>query len=144
MVRFLGLSGSCAVLATFLLLVAGCATERAHAAPAGQARSQRPRPAPAATGKVKRADFLTGVTCLPTGTCVAVGWYYYGATGPSLTLAMRWNGRAWLAEPAPSHGHDSQLDDVSCAMAASCLAAGTPAARRAPARSTALSTRPVR
>ncbi len=46
---------------------------------------------------------------------------------PTLTLAMRWNGRAWLAEPAPSHGHDSQLDDVSCATATSCLAVGTPA-----------------
>jgi hypothetical protein len=26
---------------------------------------------------------LTGVTCLPAGTCGAAGWYYYGATGPS-------------------------------------------------------------
>jgi hypothetical protein len=81
-----------------MILTAGCTAGHAHAAPAGQSRPPRPRPALAATGKVKRADFLTGVTCLPTGTCVAVGWYYYGATGPTLTLAMRWNGRAWLAE----------------------------------------------
>ena len=127
MVRFLGSGRSHAVLAVLMILVAGCATGRAPAAPAGQPRSPRPHPAPTATGKVKRVDFLTGVTCLPTGTCVAVGWYYYGATGPTLTLAMRWNGRAWLAEPTPSHGHDSQLDDVSCAATASCLAVGTPA-----------------
>jgi hypothetical protein len=124
MVRFLGSGRSCAVLAILMTLAAGCGTGRAHAAPAGQPRSPRPHPAPSATGIVKRADSLTGVACLPAGTCVAVGWYYYGATGPSLTLAIRWNGRAWLAVPAPSHGHDSQLDDVSCATATSCLADG--------------------
>lgn len=95
--------------------------------PGGQPRAPRPRPAPSATGIVKHAGFLTGVTCLPAGTCVAVGWYYYGATGPSLPLAIRWNGRAWLAEPAPSRGHHSQLDGVSCAAATSRLAVGTPA-----------------
>ena len=127
MVRFLGSGRSCAVLGILMILAAGCGTGRAHAAPAGQPRSPRPRPAPSATGVVKQADSLTGVACLPAGTCVAVGWYYYGATGPSLTLAMRWNGRAWLTEPAPSHGQHSQLDGVSCATATSCLAVGTPA-----------------
>src|SRR5262249_40231950 len=63
----------------------------------------------------------------PAGRCVAVGWYYYGARGPSLTMAIRWNGRAWLATPALSRGHRSQLDGVSCATATSCLAMGTPA-----------------
>ena len=125
MVRLRGSGRVCAVLAVLILVATGCGTARAHAAPAGQPRSPRPRPAPSATGKVKRADFLTGVTCLPTGTCVAVGWYYYGATGPTLTLAIRWNGRAWLAEPAPGHGHGGQLDGVSCATAVSCLAVGT-------------------
>ena len=127
MVRFLGSGRSCAVLAILMILVAGCATGRAHAAPAGQPRSTRPRTAPSATGIVKHGGFLTGVTCLPAGTCVAVGWYYYGATGPSLTQAIRWNGRAWLAMPTPSRGHHSQLDGVSCAAATSCLAVGTPA-----------------
>src|SRR6185437_1021639 len=127
MVRFLSSGRSCAVLAILMTLAAGCGTGRAHAAPAGQPRSPRPHPAPSATGIVKRADFLTGVACLPTDTCVAVGWYYYGGTDPMRTLAIRWNGRAWLAVPAPSRGHDSQLDDVSCATATSCLAVGTPA-----------------
>jgi hypothetical protein len=70
---------------------------------------------------------LTGVTCLPAGTCVAVGWYYYGATGPTLTQAIRWNGRAWLATPTPSRGQHSQLGGVSCAATTFCLAVGTPA-----------------
>jgi len=127
MVRFLGSGRSCAVLAILMILAAGCGTGRAHATPAGQPRATRPHPAPSATGIVKHADFLTGVTCPPAGTCVAVGWYYYGATGPSLTMAIRWNGRAWLATPTPSRGHHSQLDGVSCATATSCLAVGTPA-----------------
>jgi hypothetical protein len=103
MVRFPGSGRPCAVLAILMILAAGCGTGRAHATPAGQPRSQRPHPAPSATGTVKRGDFLTGVTCQPAGTCVAVGWYYYyGATGPSLTQAIRWNGRAWLAMPIPA------------------------------------------
>jgi hypothetical protein len=73
---------------------------------------------------VKRADFLTGVSCLPVGTCVAVGWYYYGTVGPTLTLAVRWTGRAWLPVPAPGRGREDLLDSVSCATASSCLAAG--------------------
>ncbi len=60
MVRFLGSGRSPAVLAILMILVAGCATGRAPAAPAGQPWSPRPDPAPAVTGKVKRADFLTG------------------------------------------------------------------------------------
>src|SRR5215472_10040189 len=127
MVRFLGSGRSYAVLAILMVLTAGCGTGRAYAAPAGQPRSPRPRPAPSATGIVKHGDFLTGVSCLPAGTCVAVGWYYYGSTGPSLTQVIRWNGRAWLAMPTPSRGHRSQLDGVSCATATSCLAVGTPA-----------------
>jgi len=49
------------------------------------------------------------------------------AAGPGRTLAARWNGRAWLAEPAPSQGHNSRLDGVSCASAAWCVAVGAPA-----------------
>ncbi len=126
MVGFLGNRKSCPLaVSAILLLVAGCATGLSHGAHAGTSGS--PRASPSATGYVKRADFLTGEACVSARMCVAVGWYYYGAAGPSLTLATRWNGRAWLAEPTPSRGHDSQLGGVSCASASSCLAAGVPA-----------------
>jgi hypothetical protein len=75
---------------------------------------------------VKRADFLNAVTCTSTRACVAVGSYYYGGP-PSLTLAARWDGRAWLTEPTSSNGRDSHLSGVSCATGASCVAIGTPA-----------------
>jgi hypothetical protein len=127
MVRFQGSGTACAMAACALMvLAAGCATGGEHKAAAARPRAARPRPAHSATAYVKRADFLAGVTCLPAGTCVAAGGYYYGSAGPALTLAARWTGRAWLAEPTPSRGRDSSLDDISCATASSCLAIGTP------------------
>jgi hypothetical protein len=125
MVGFPGFARSGATLATLMVLAAGCATGRGHTAPAGPARSPRPGPVPSATGYVKRADFLAGVDCLASGTCAAVGWYYYGAAGPGRTLAVRWNGRAWLAEPAPGRGREDLLEGVSCATASACLAVGS-------------------
>ena len=116
-----------AAVSAVLLLVAGCGGAHGHRASIAQPVSASSRPRPSSTGYVKRADFLTGVACQPAGTCVTVGWYYYGAAGPARTLAARWNGRAWLAEPIPSRGHDSRLDGLSCASAASCVAVGAPA-----------------
>jgi hypothetical protein len=116
-----------AAVSAVLLLAAGCGAAHGHRANPAQPTPPKARPTPSATGYVKRADFLTGVACLPAGACVAVGWYYYGTAGPTLTLAARWNGHTWQAQPTPSHGHDSQLDNLSCASATSCIAVGTPA-----------------
>ncbi len=124
MVRFRGIGKACAVPAALMFIATGCATGGGAAAPAGQSRSPRPSPVPSATGYVKRADFLTGLTCLPAGSCVAVGWYYYGTAGPEQTLALRWNGRAWLAGPSPGGGPEDPLESVSCSTASSCLAVG--------------------
>lgn len=128
MTGLLGTRTRCAVAAgAALLLAAGCGTAGSHSSGPAQPASPRSRPSPSATGYVKRADFLAAVACLPAGGCTAVGWYYYGAAGPSLTLAARWNGRAWLAQPTPSQRHDSRLDNLSCASATSCIAIGAPA-----------------
>jgi hypothetical protein len=118
-----------AAVSAVLLLAAACGTVDNHGATAAQPTpaESRPRPSASAAGYVKRADFLTGVACLPAGACVAVGWYYYGAAGPSLTLAARWNGHTWLAQPTPSRGRGSRLDALSCASATSCIAVGVPA-----------------
>ena len=128
MVRFLENCKSCAVAAsTILFLAIGCGTGHSHDTRAVQPRSTPSSASPSATGYAKRADFLTGVVCMSARMCVAVGWYYYGAAGPSLTLATRWNGRTWLAQPTPSQGHDSRLGDISCASASFCIAVGAPA-----------------
>ena len=126
MAAFLGSAKACAVLAgAILLLAAGCGARHGDGPRAVHSGTAPARPSPPATGYVKRADALTGVACTATRACVAVGSYYYGA-GPSLALAARWNGRAWLTEPTPSRG-ESRLSGVSCASVASCVALGAPA-----------------
>src|SRR5579859_7397333 len=109
MAGLLGIRPRCAVAAVsaVLLLAAGCGAAHGQGAGPIQPTSPQSRPSPSATGYVKRADFLTGVACLPARVCVAVGGYYYGAAGPSLNLAVRWNGQVWLTEPTPSQGRDS-------------------------------------
>jgi hypothetical protein len=123
MVRFARSGRACAVLAVLAVLAAGCAPQGGLAARHGRPRSPGPSRVPSAAGFVKRADFLTGVTCLSAGTCTAVGWYYYG-TRPSRTLALRWNGHAWLTEPAPGRGGENLLEGLSCATDSFCLAVG--------------------
>jgi hypothetical protein len=116
---------SCAVaVSAVLLVIAGCGTARGHAAGVNRSPSKPSSTRALRARQVKRADFLTGVACASAHTCVAVGWYYYGTAGPSLALAARWNGRAWLTEPIPSRGRDSSLQGVSCASATSCIAVG--------------------
>jgi hypothetical protein len=126
MARPLRIRPGCAATVSAALLAVACGTAPGHGAGPAQPTSPRSRPSPSITGYVKWADLLTGVACLPAGACVAVGWYYYGADGPGLTLAARWNGRAWRAEPTPSRGRRSQLDGLSCASGSSCVAVGAP------------------
>ena len=137
MAAFLGSAQACAGLAGVILLLAtGCGARHSdgprhsHGPGAVHSGTAPARPGPKATGYVKRADFLTGVACTSTRACVAVGSYYYGA-GPSLALAVRWNGRAWQAEPTPSRGN-SQLSGVSCASAVSARGSTPPPRGQAP------------
>jgi hypothetical protein len=127
MLRILGNIRRCVGAASAVLVLgAGCGTGHETAGSAASSAAVPPRSEPSVTGVVKRADFLTGVACASAGTCVAVG-SYYGTAGLSQTLAARQIGQAWLAEPTPSRGRDSQLDSVSCASASSCVAVGAPA-----------------
>jgi len=122
---------TCGGVVVFLFETAG--SQSGGSAPSSHssvgARTARPTvpraPGPITTSvDVKRADFLTGVACESPRTCVAVGWFYSGDTGPYLSLAAGWNGGAWLAEPIPSRGHDTSLFGVSCASATACIAVG--------------------
>jgi hypothetical protein len=67
---------------------------------------------------------LDNLACLSATDCVAVG-DYLPKGGRSTSLIESWNGGGWtrLAAPATT-GHDVTLDDVSCASATSCVAAG--------------------
>ncbi len=143
MVRFPRNGRSCAVaVSAILLLAAGCTTGHSHARVVRSA-SKPPSASPSASGYVKRADFLTGVACLSARMCVAVGWYYYGAAGPSLTMAARWNGRAWLAEPTPA-GATTVASTVSPARRPPPASRWVPPPRRGPACAGSSSPRPAR
>jgi hypothetical protein len=68
---------------------------------------------------------LTGVSCLSTGTCEAVGTTKAtsGSTS-SKTLAEKWNG-SWAVETSASTaGVENRLTDVSCVASTSCMAVG--------------------
>ena len=84
-------------------------------------------PAVPGSAYVKRAGFLTSVSCTSVSACTAVGSYYYGAAGPSRTLIERWNGATWQVQRSLSQGRGSQLTGVSCAAANACTAVGSPA-----------------
>jgi hypothetical protein len=69
------------------------------------------------------ASTLNAASCLSASACVAVG-NTSNSRGTSLTLAQRWNGRAWSIQPTPSPADGGNLLGVSCPSRSSCLAVG--------------------
>jgi hypothetical protein len=70
---------------------------------------------------------LSGVSCLSSTNCMAVGTYYNLKSDDNLMVAERWNGTKWSAEapPNPSGTTQSNSGAVSCESPASCTAVGT-------------------
>jgi hypothetical protein len=68
---------------------------------------------------------LNGVSCTSGTACTAVGGDTTG--GSTVPVAASWNGTSWTEQdlPLPSGLTISQMFDVSCATATSCLAVGT-------------------
>lgn len=68
---------------------------------------------------------LAGVSCASARDCQAVGSYTNRA-GAAVTLAERWDGRAWIIEPTPNRNGaaGSALSGVTCLAANSCTAVG--------------------
>jgi len=73
---------------------------------------------------------LFGVSCVSTGSCVAVGSSFSGA-GNTHTLAETWDGGTWtLVTSANEHpGQENSLGDVNCSSATDCIAVGSYFAR---------------
>ncbi len=78
-----------------------------------------PNPAGATFGQ------FGGVSCVPAGTCTAVGFLSNGAD-VEVTLAERWYGSGWSIQttPTPAGARSSGLDGVSCVSPRSCTAVG--------------------
>jgi hypothetical protein len=68
---------------------------------------------------------LSAVSCASATHCLAVGRSYSPSfAGKDDTLAESWDGSSWAIRTSPSPSTTSNLDGVSCATAARCLAVG--------------------
>ncbi|HEU5104363.1 MAG TPA: S8 family serine peptidase [Solirubrobacterales bacterium] len=81
---------------------------------------------PLPTGVSAIGGELTGVDCVSTTSCTAVGRYYTGATTYWGMIAT-WNGTTWTSQVAPKPAEEpkrSTLLDISCSSSSSCTAVG--------------------
>ena len=71
------------------------------------------------------SDLLQGVACPTSTVCTAVG-SYSSSSGPSVTLAERWNGSTWAVQPTPNPAGAARsvLVAVSCSSPSACTAVG--------------------
>jgi hypothetical protein len=65
---------------------------------------------------------LMGVSCVPTGSCTAVGSFL--GPGSEQTLVETLSGGAWSIVPSPNNGAFDDLLAVGCPSASSCTAVG--------------------
>jgi hypothetical protein len=82
--------------------------------------------APYRTGT--NGDYLTGITCFTTVSCIAAGFTQSGsATSGYSTLVDQWNGTTWttVSSPAiPAGDAFVEVNSSSCASATACVAVG--------------------
>ena len=69
---------------------------------------------------------LSGVSCVASTACVAVGNYLDYSSDDWLTLAEAWNGSTWTVTPSPNPAKSivNNLSGVSCTTPTSCTAVG--------------------
>lgn len=67
---------------------------------------------------------LSGIACLSSSSCRAIGSYV--ESGTTKTLALTWNGTSWsiTTTPNPTGAKESKLTDISCASTTFCIAVG--------------------
>ena len=70
-------------------------------------------------------NYLTGVSCASSKSCIAVGIYRTGSQHIYQTLAEIWNGTTWTISPSRDEGtEDNYLTSVSCTDSTDCVAVG--------------------
>jgi len=112
---------ACIAVGSYLNRI-GMSTELAERWTGGIWRIQRlPRPSGAT------ATALNGAWCTSASICTSVGSFRTGA-GAELTLAHRWNGKAWTIVRTPNpvfSTGSSTLESVSCTSEQACTAVGS-------------------
>ncbi len=86
----------------------------------GSAWTQKPSPSPGSSTNV-----LSGVAATSAASAWAVGSYSNSASGPVLTLILRWDGSNWTPVTGADPGRDNRLSAVSATSATSAWAVGT-------------------
>ena len=80
---------------------------------------------PPATPSAPTPAELSGVSCVSSRACVAVG-EYRDATGVKATLAVSWDGSRWTVQPTPNAATgfegSNELASVSCLSRRFCMA----------------------
>lgn len=72
---------------------------------------------------------LTGVSCISESRCWALGYFAQGLSAPSLSEALRWNGKQWTQVKTPQPGGTAignltEPMGVWCTAASACRAVG--------------------
>lgn len=106
------------------------ATSFAEQLTGGGAWQFQPIASPAGTSDAA----LSGVSCVRSSACAAVGTYYTGSGDTANPWAADWNGSTWttLPVPSPAGSTGSGLASVSCAGDGTCIAVGDGAAGDTP------------
>ena len=111
-------------VAPMILLFASLASVVSPAAAASATWSITPTPDAVAS----QVNSLTGVSCVSTSFCVAVGSYNNGQGVPQ-NLLLTWNGSTWALDSAASlstsTSNSNSLNGVSCVSTSFCVAAGS-------------------
>ena len=83
------------------------------------------QPVPAPTGTT--TAFLSGVACVSSVQCTAVGTSFGTAIETPVTLAEAWNGTAWTVRSTPNliGATTNRMAGVSCASSTACTAVGS-------------------
>jgi hypothetical protein len=87
----------------------------------GRGWALEPTPRSDCGGSRDEGDQLTGLSCVSTRDCLAVGGPADSGTGAEI---RRWNGRRWTIEPSPSRPRRGALLGVSCVTRTACVAVG--------------------
>jgi hypothetical protein len=101
--------------------VVGLAGAFSPAAPSGWSAQPTPNSAGTIGGE------LDGVSCTSATACTAVGLSVVNSAGLQGTLAERWDGSRWSAQPTPNPAGATGrgFGGVSCTSATACTAVGS-------------------
>jgi len=91
---------------------------------ASSGSSWRVQPTPSPAGALD--SDLTGVSCVSSTACIAVGLYSVVGSPSTTAFAEVWTGARWAIQrvPVPAGTDDSVLNGVSCTAVTACTAVG--------------------